>query len=164
MLREVQPEDQAFVFEGLSHPDVIHHYGVRYDTFEAAKEQMDWYESIWKEGTGISWIIMEKETGDRIGDVCVYNYKKEHHKAEVGIWLLPQFWKKGYASEALSASVTYWQKEKRLHRMEAFVEEGNEASARLFAKAGFVYEGTMKDCERKNGRYISLKIYGRIME
>ncbi len=26
-------------------------------------------------------------------------------------------------------------------------------------KAGFVYEGTMKDCEIKFGKYISLRIY-----
>jgi ribosomal-protein-alanine N-acetyltransferase len=60
------------------------------------------------------------------------------------------------------AVVEYWQKERNLHRLEAFVEVGNEASSKLLEKTGFRYEGTMTDCELKNGRYISLHIYALI--
>jgi ribosomal-protein-alanine N-acetyltransferase len=48
---------------------------------------------------------------------------------------------------------------KKINRLEAFVEEDNNASAKLLEKMGFAYEGTMRDCEIKNGRYISLLIY-----
>ena len=41
LLQQVLPEDQQFVFEGLSHPDIIRFYGVRFDSFEAAGKQMD---------------------------------------------------------------------------------------------------------------------------
>jgi ribosomal-protein-alanine N-acetyltransferase len=43
LLTQNLPEDQQFIFKGLSHPDVIPFYGVRYESFEAAKAQMDWY-------------------------------------------------------------------------------------------------------------------------
>lgn len=162
-LAEVKPEDQAFIFEGLSHPDVIPFYGVRYATFEAAKAQMDWYDQIYRDGTGISWKMVDRQTGTNVGDISVYLFKPEHKKAEVGFWLLPQFWNKGFALEALIAVMNYWKAEKGLHRLEAFVEEGNDASSKLLEKAGFQYEGTMRDCEMKNGNYISLLIYGRIL-
>lgn len=163
LLQQVQPEDQAFIFEGLSHPDVIPFYGVRYHSFEATKAQMDWYEKIYADGTGISWKMVERTTHKNIGDISVYLYKAEHNKAEVGFWLLPQFWNKGFALEALRAVLSYWKTAKGLHRMEAFVEEGNTASSKLLEKAGFRYEGTMHDCEIKNGRYISLHIYALLL-
>lgn len=163
LLRQVQPEDQLFVFEGLSHPDVIQFYGVRYASFEATKAQLDWYAQLEKEGTGLSWIMVEKSSGLPVGDITVYLYKPEHKKAEVGFWLVPQFWDKGFASEALQAIIDYWKNEKALHRLEAFVEEGNEASSKLLKKNNFVFEGTMRDCEVKNGRYISLHIYALLL-
>src|SRR5215210_7089090 len=88
LLQQVLPEDQQFIFEGLSHPEVIPFYGVRYDSFEATKTQMDWYAKIYEEGTGISWKIVDKHTKESLGNIAVYLYKKEHNKAEVGFWLL----------------------------------------------------------------------------
>lgn len=163
LLQEVEPEDQGFIFEGLSHPEVIPFYGVRYETFEAAKAQLDWYDKIYREGSGISWKMVHKQTKEQIGNITVYLYKPEHNKAEIGFWLLPPFWNKGFALEALAAAIEYWKTEKGLHRMEAFVEEGNAASTKLLEKAGFHYEGTMRDCEIKNGKYISLRIYAMIL-
>jgi [ribosomal protein S5]-alanine N-acetyltransferase len=163
-LREVTDDDQAFIFEGLSHPEVIPFYGVRYNSFEAAKVQMDWYQTIYREGTGISWKLVHKQTRENIGDISVYFYKPEHRKAEVGFWLLPNFWNQGYAREALHVVIDYWKTEKVLHRMEAFVEDGNTASSNLLEKAGFQYEGKMIDCEIKDGRFISLLIYALIIE
>lgn len=163
LLEQINPEDQQFVYEGLSHPEVIPFYGVRYDSFDAAKAQMDWYESLQREGTGLAWKLVEKTTGEKLGVIAVYLYKPEHKKAEIGFWLLPQFWNKGFASEALNAVIDCWKVEKGLHRLEGFVEEGNAASSKLLEKAGFQREGKMVDCEIKNGRYISLLIYGLIL-
>lgn len=163
LLKQIVPEDQKFIFEGLSHPEVIPFYGVRYESFEATIAQMDWYHKMLKEGTGIPWKIVDKETLESTGVMSIYFYKPEHNKAEVGFWLLPQYWNKGFASEALKAAIEYWKNEKKLHRLEGFVEEGNKASSKLLEKAGFAYEGTMRDCEIKEGKYISLLIYGLIL-
>jgi ribosomal-protein-alanine N-acetyltransferase len=162
LLQEIKPEDQPFIYEGLSHPEVIPFYGVRYDSLEATGAQMEWYKKMAEEGSGASWKMVERGSGRKIGVTSVYYYKPEHNKAEVGFWLLPEHWHKGFALEALNAAIDYWKNEKALHRMEAFVEDGNEASGKLLKKAGFSYEGTMRDCEIKNGRYISLEIYALI--
>jgi [ribosomal protein S5]-alanine N-acetyltransferase len=163
LLQEIKPGDQQFIFEGLSHPDVIPFYGVTYDSFEATKKQMDWYERDFKAGTAISWKLVNKNTAEAMGVISVYYFKAAHKKAEIGFWLLPQYWSKGFASEALKEVIHYWKTEKGLHRLEGFVEEGNTASSMLLEKAGFEHEGTMRDCEMKNGQYISLQIYGLIL-
>jgi ribosomal-protein-alanine N-acetyltransferase len=164
LLKEITSDDQPFVFEGLSHPDVVPFYGVRYESLEAASTQMEWYRKMVEDGTGTPWKMVNKATGEKMGVICVYYYKPEHNRAEIGFWLFPQFWNKGYVSEALNVVIQFWKTEKGLHRLEGFIEEGNKASSRLLEKAGFQHEGTMRDCERKNGRYISLLVFALIMD
>jgi [ribosomal protein S5]-alanine N-acetyltransferase len=161
-LRQIEPDDLSFIFEGLSDPVAVPHYGVYFYSLEETKKQLEWYDNNWKDGTGINWKIVSKESGENVGVISVYNYKPEHHKAELGYWLLPKFWKQGIATEVLKPVIDYWQKEKQLHRLEAFIETENEASIRLLEKAGFTLEGTMRDCEIKFDKYISLHIYSLI--
>ena len=160
LLQQIFPEDQQFVFEGLSHPDVIQFYGVRYETFEATKKQMEWYAKSYLEGKGGPWKIVDKKTGEKLGVVAYYNHDEQHKKAEVGFWIFPQHWKKGVVTECLEAVITYCQEQKNIHRLEALVEEGNVGSRRVLEKLGFVHEGTFRECEIKNGKFIDLHIYG----
>lgn len=164
LLQQVLPEDQQFIFEGLSHPEVIPFYGVRYASFEDTKKQMEWYAKAYEEDTGGPWKMIEKTSGKKMGVIAYYYHKAEHRKAEVGFWLFPEYWNKGFVSEAMKAVMDYCRKEKNIHRLEAFVEEGNTASNKVLEKAGFQYEGTMRDCEIKDGRFISLLIYARILD
>lgn len=162
ILTQVLPEDQAFLFEALSDPIAMPHNGVYFKTFEETEAQLDWYETNWKNGTGINWKIVDKFSGENLGVISVYNYKPEHKKAELGYWLMPRFWGKGIVSEVLHPVIKYWQEQKGIHRLEAFIEEGNTASIKLVEKAGFVHEGIMRDCEIKFGKFISLHIYALI--
>jgi [ribosomal protein S5]-alanine N-acetyltransferase len=163
LLQPIVPDDQPFIFEGLSHPDVIPFYGVRYTSLEETGRQMDWYATLYREETGVAWKIVDKKSGCKMGVIAYYFYKPEHRKAEIGFWLLPQFWNNGIISEALSSAVAYCKTEKRIHRLEAFVEEGNSASSRVLEKAGFAFEGKMQDCEIKGGSFISLLVYALLL-
>lgn len=164
LLKKIQPEDQQFIFEGLSHPLVIPFYGVRYATFDETKKQMDWYAKAYEEGTGGPWKIVEKSSGQKIGVIAYYFHKPEHRKAEVGFWLFPRYWNQGFISEALACVVGYCKREKNIHRLEAFVEDGNIASCRVLEKAGFQLEGKMRDCEIKDDRFINLLIYANLVD
>ena len=164
LLRQILPEDQQFIFEGLSHRDVIPFYGIRFDSFEATKKQMEWYEKSYNDGTGGPWKIVDRTTGEKIGVVAYYYHKPEHKKAEVGFWLFPQYWNKGIATEVLRAVIEYCLQQKDIHRLEAFVEEGNVASSKVLEKVGFFCEGTMRECEIKNGKFISLHVFSLIAD
>lgn len=158
-LQDIAAEDQQFVFEGLSHPQVIPFYGVRYNSFEATKTQMEFYDSLVKNGTGHWWKVVAKVTGERVGAIGYNNYSIQHNKAEVGYWLLPQYWKQGIISEVFPVVIDHLLNEIKVHRIEALVEEGNNDSNRSLERVGFIYEGTMRDCEIKEGSYISLRLY-----
>ncbi len=159
LLRKIFSTDQQKIFEGLSHPEVIKYYGVSYASFGATKAQMDFYNELLSNETGIWWAICQKQNHQFIGACGFNNWMKEHRKAEIGFWLLPEFQQKGYMSEAVKKVIEYGFTEMNLHRIEAIIETGNDNSSKLLRKMGFAYEGTNKECEIKNGRFIDLEVY-----
>lgn len=161
-LRQFEESDIENVFKGLSHPDVIKYYGVSYQTLESTKEQMSFFTDLIKNGTGIWWAICSPDDKTFYGAGGLNNLIKEHKKAEVGFWLLPDFWKKGIMAEAMPLICNYGFKNLQLHRIEAFVETDNVNCKRAISKLDFQYEGTMQDCEFKEGKFISLEIYANI--
>jgi ribosomal-protein-alanine N-acetyltransferase len=159
LLRQILPDDIAFIFKGLSHPDVIRHFSIFFLSLEATKEQMDWYAGMIKNDTGRCWAICSADNHIFYG-VCTLNFwKKEHRKAETGYWIFPEYWRRGIISEALATIFEYGFGPMNLHRISAEVEDDNPASIAVLKKAGFVLEGTLKECEINNGRFINLHIF-----
>jgi ribosomal-protein-alanine N-acetyltransferase len=161
-LRKIRPEDKAAIFEGLSHPAVIRYYGISYESPEEVEEQMRWYRNLEKSESGIWWGICLKDNFSLIG-ACGFNeWHKEHRRIELGYWLLPNFWQQGIMSEAIPEIMSYAFQVLDIHRIEAVVESENEESKKLLQKLGFAFEGTHKDCEIKNNRFISLDYFAAI--
>ena len=164
LLRKIIAADQQEIFEGLSHPKVTKYYAVSYASFEATKAQMDFYNDLLSNGTGIWWAVCLGDSEAFIGACGFNNFSGQHKRAEIGFWLLPAFQRKGYMTEAVAAILEYGFKQMELHRIEAIVEPGNTNSAGLLKKLGFLYEGTHRECEVKNGRFIDLEYYALIRE
>lgn len=162
LLRSFGPADLENVFAGLSHPEVILHYGVSFATLEATQEQMDWYASIEREGTGLWRAICTKEDGAFLGAIGLNNIVQQHRRGEIGFWLMPEHQGKGYISEALPVIIEHGFSALGLHRITAEVETDNAASAKVLVKGGFVHEGTLRECEWKDGRVISLDVFAKL--
>lgn len=162
LLRPFRDSDLENVFYGLSNPDVIKHYGIHFDSIEATKVQMDWFANLEKTGTGIWWAICSPDDQIFYGAIGLNNLEKDNRKAEIGFWLFPQFWGKGIIKEVLPLICEYGFSKLGLHRIEAFVESGNQNCKRAIAKLNFKHEGTLTDCEIKNGNFISLEVYAMI--
>ena len=159
LLRQLTEDDLSNVFKGLSDPSVIKYYGVSYDTLEATKLQMKFFSDLEKNGTGFWWAICSPDNQHFYGAAGLNGLIREHKKAEIGFWLLKDHWGKGIISEALPLVCKYGFEKLGLHRIEAQVETENINSKKTLSKANFSYEGTLRDCELKNGKWVSLEIY-----
>ncbi|MBB3122027.1 GNAT family N-acetyltransferase [Pseudoduganella violacea] len=158
-LRDFTDDDIGHVFAGLSHPDVIRHYGVSYATLQECQAQMAWFKSLRDNDSG-QWMALEALSGGAfLGAVGVSSLLRQHHSAELGYWLLPQFWGHGYMREALAGFLRHAFSELGLHRISAVVEVDNTASRKLLDALNFTMEGVQRDCEIKHGKYISLLSY-----
>ncbi|MFK7808398.1 MAG: GNAT family N-acetyltransferase [Saprospiraceae bacterium] len=161
-LRAIAAEDQRNVFKGLSHPDVIKYYGVSFKTLEETKEQMDWFADLEANGKGIWWAICSKADDSFLGAGGFNDLSKTNRKAEVGLWLLPEHWGNGYLRDVMPLMTKYAFETLNLHRIEGFVESSNEKCKRAMAKVNFTNEGTMRDCELKDGKLISVDIFAQL--
>jgi ribosomal-protein-alanine N-acetyltransferase len=159
LLRPIEESDLVHIYHGLSHPKVIRYYGVSCKSMEETKEQMVFYKSLLKEETGIYWAVCNQEDTLFYGVGGFNNLSFGHRKAEIGFWLLPDYWKMGIMSETLPIMCHFAFEQWNLHRIEGFVETENHACKKAMEKLGFAHEGTMVDCEVKNGKFISLDIY-----
>lgn len=161
VLRQFAEADLERVFAGLSHPDVVKYYGISYKTLEETRQQLTFFNELEKKEKGIWWAICSSRTHEFFGAGGLNNWNKEHQKAEIGFWLLPRYWRQGIMTEAMPLICNYGFEQLTLHRIEGFVESENMNCKKALAKLNFIYEGTMKDCEIKNGKFISLDIYAK---
>lgn len=65
-------------------------------------------------------------------------------------------------TEALPIICNYCFEKLGLHRIEGIVETENSNCKKAVAKLDFQHEGTMIDCEIKNGKFISLDMYAKL--
>ena len=162
LLRQFVESDLENVFKGLSHPDIIKHYGISFDSLESTKKQMTWFADLEKTETGMWFAVCSLDNKTFYGAGGLNDLSKEHKKAEIGFWLLTDFWGQGIMKEAMPLICNYGFDKLELHRIEGFVESDNTNCKNAMAKLDFQHEGTMKDCEVKNGKFISLDIYSKI--
>lgn len=88
-----------------------------------------------------AWFI-ETHDGVRIGDLCFKGLQPDGC-VEIGYGLLPEYWGRGYATEAVTAMTAWALGQTGVSRVEAETEPENAASQRVLAKAGFVPTGTL---------------------
>jgi len=161
VLRQFVESDLENVFKGLSHPDVIKYYGVSFDSLEATKEQMKWFANLEKNSNGIWWAVCSKTDGFFLGAGGLNDLSKENKNAEIEFWLLTENWGKGFMTETMPLIFNYAFDNLELHRIEGFVDSENKNCKKALTKLNFNLEGTMRDSEIKNGKFISIDVYAK---
>ncbi|MFB3387553.1 GNAT family N-acetyltransferase [Flavobacterium sp. LAR06] len=162
IFKQITPTDIQNIYKGLSNPKVIKYYGVSFDSLEATKEQMIWYRNLEQNETGIWWTISSLDNNIFYGAGGFNNLNKEHKKSEIGFWLLSEFWGQGFMQEAFPLICDYGFNKLDLNRIEGFVDSGNINCKKALEKMNFKLEGTMRECEIKNGEYLNVDIYSKL--
>lgn len=158
LLREIEPTDLEKVFKGLSNPEVIKYYGVSFGSLEETKAQMEWFAKPSQRWFAICSI----DNKEFYGAGGLNDISTAHEKGEIGLWLLPEYWGKGIMKEAIQLICNYGFNKMKLHRIEGFVDSENKNCKRAMAKLDFEFEGTMRDFEMKNDKFVSVDIYSKL--
>lgn len=162
LLRRFSEADLPQLFAGLSHPDIIKYYGVSYDSLEATRDQLQFFEDLEQQGTGIWWAVCSPDNTHFYGAGGLNSLNRTHRKAEIGFWLLTEHWGRGIMTEAMPLICDYGFNQLGLHRIEGFVESENQPCKQAMRKLDFRWEGTMRECEWKDDRFISLDVYAKL--
>jgi len=90
-------------------------------------------------------MVDEKGSHQTVGIVDLFDIDPLNLRAGIGILILPDFCRQGYASEALKLIENHAFNRLHLHQIYSNVMMNNEASLRLFTHAGFTVVGIKKE-------------------
>ena len=100
--------------------------------------------------------------GAAVGGIGVHSGQDVHrHAATVGYWLGEEFWGRGIMTEAVTVLTDFCFENFPLRRISAEVFANNPASARVLEKAGFIFEGRLKNNVLKDGKLLNSLLYAR---
>jgi RimJ/RimL family protein N-acetyltransferase len=83
------------------------------------------------------------------------------HTATLGYWLGEDFWGRGIMTEVVAAFTDFCFEDSPIRRISAEVFANNPASARVLEKAGFVFEGCLKNNVIKDGKLLGSLLYAK---
>lgn len=125
-----------------------------YTTKEAVKELLDKYIGSYEKNDYYRWAIVEKNTGECIGQIAYFLVDSKNHFAEIEYCIGSNFQCMGFATEATKSVIAYGFEKMNLHKVQICTKTINEPSKRVIEKCGFTYEGTLRDYFYRNGEYV----------
>lgn len=99
------------------------------------------YESMLLNEDVKGWTIRLKESDQFIGIFGLRLAPARFRSGEIHYSLLPEYWDKGYGTEAVKSFLKFAFEELNLHRIEAGCAIHNAGSIKVLEKSGFVREG-----------------------
>lgn len=89
-------------------------------------------------------------TGDDVcrGRTIAENFEWDHRRAELGVWVAPQFRDRGYARRAVRLVAEWLFETCAMERLEVLIEPDNAPMLRVADAAGFTREGTLRGYRR----------------
>ncbi len=143
ILREFTKDDAAFIVELLNSEGWLGYIGDR--NVHNESQAINYLEcgsmrSYQTKGFGFYGVIL-KESHELIG-MCGFIQREKAVEVEIGYAFLPAFQRKGYASEAVKATLHYGFQTLKLEKLIAIARANNFSSIKLLEKLGFTLEKT----------------------
>ena len=155
-LRKITLDDAAFMLDLLNQPSFIQFIGDRgVRTLDDARRIIeDRYLAAYERlGFGI-YLTQLRGTSVPIG-ICGLVKRDGLDNVDIGYAFLPQYWSKGYASEAASAVLGYARSTLGMKRILGITIPGNTSSIRVLEKIGLKFERMI----RLPGEETDLKLF-----
>ncbi len=159
ILRQMRPEDAKAIFRIYGDEEVMRYRDVlAFTRLEEAQQFLEGVRARYEQGEEMHWAITLKGEDSLIGS-CGYSWHLGRHFGAIGYDLARLYWKQGIMTEAIGALLRFGFEVRNLHRIEARVRRGNEASMRLLRRLGFQEEGLLRECLFLNNSFYDVKVF-----
>lgn len=145
LLRPLEESDVSEEYVGWLNDQEVTRY-LETGKFPATLETVRKYlERFQGSATDVILAIVDRGTGQHIGNVTLNHINWVHRTADTGLMIgRKDFWGKGYAFEAWSLIIEYALQRLGLRKIVAGVVDGNAASLATLQKLGFQIEGRLR--------------------
>ncbi|OZQ87981.1 hypothetical protein CA598_16025 [Paenibacillus sp. VTT E-133291] len=97
-----------------------------------------------------------------IGNISIKLNWEEIREWEMGWVLLPDYWKMGYATEAVKSMIGYAFKSLNAHRVVAYANAENVQSEKVMIRAGMFKDGVLRETRFCNQQWCNEIIYSSL--
>jgi RimJ/RimL family protein N-acetyltransferase len=115
-------------------------------------------------GTWFQFAIIKKDDSALIGDVGVHFIASDDLQVEMGCTLNQKYHGKGYAFEAVKATINYIFDELGKRRIIASIDSRNQSSIRLIERLGFHKKGLVKESLELNSEWTDDLVYAMLKD
>ena len=152
LLRPFQNEDLPVV-EEASRDDLIPLITTVPSTWtpQAGEAFIDRQNSRMSDGEGWSLAIVDRESNQAVGQIGLWITNLHKGRAEIGYWIAASARDKGAASHSVEAITTWAIEHLDVDRLSLFIEPWNIASIKTAERAGYEFEGLLRNWERVGG-------------
>jgi len=157
-LRPLEPlQDNHLYSTWMNNEDIRRYFSIYPTSDSRGKERL---ELLYKDGKHIIFGIVLNENNQLIGLVGLKDINYINQSAEFYVIIGdPSGWGKGYGTEATKLMIRYGFMELNLKRIQTQDMEDNIGGWRADEKAGFKYEGTLREVILRFGKYNNVKVY-----
>ena len=154
VLRAIEREDLDLLWRWANDSRVMYYWAEPYRV-TSREELAARYGAGMGGPTGQShWLLIETADGVPIGRVGYVELDRNNRHAEIAIQIgEPEFWGRGYGSDALVAFLGYLFYGLNLHKVWLRTGTYNERARRAYARCGFREDGVFRDHTFLGGRY-----------
>ena len=151
-LRRLTKEDAKFFYESLKNEEITYYLALGpLHSIDHAKKLIKNYIKYWEQYQQFNFII--KNNTSKLGSISLWNISWLHQRAEVGIWILPEYWAQGFGKRSIELIKIIAYNHLFLNRLESHIAIQNNRSIKMFKSCGFKEEGILKEYLKLNGRF-----------
>jgi [ribosomal protein S5]-alanine N-acetyltransferase len=162
VLREFRMEDAEAIFWLRNNPAVGRFIARQSSGLEQSKELVNKVIKGFENHESIGWAATLRSDDRFIGGCGLNRIEKENLRAEIGGELIPDYWGKAIAKEAVEAIVNFGLDIYKLHSIEARVMPENRGAVKILEELQFQKEAHLKDAIFFKDRFWDMAIYSRI--
>jgi RimJ/RimL family protein N-acetyltransferase len=115
-------------------------------------------------GDWFQFAVALRQAGELIGDCAALPQADDPRQCEIGFTLAPQYQGRGYATEAVRLLLAYLFTARGKHRITAYCDPRNTASAALLERLGMRREGHLRESTWAKGEWTDDLVYGLLRD
>ena len=165
VLRKMMPRDAEDMYEYAQDPAVTQfllwepHVNVKF-----TQSYLKFIQTQYAAAAFFDWAVTLAESGKMIGTCGFAAIDTDNDAGEIGYVINPEYWGKGYATEALTRVMSFGFGVLGLHRIYVRIMAGNAASERVARKCGMRHEATFYSSLFVKGEYRTIKYFAILRE
>lgn len=110
------------------------------------------------------WWVIENHAGEFVGTLNTHTCNPRHGTFQYGLAIRREYWRKGYATEAIQIILRYFFDELRYQKVNVHIYDFNQASVELHRNLGFQEEGRLRRMGFTRGEYFDWILMGLTRE